>query len=104
MGWLYAPTYVSVDLLWTVVFVAVLTLPALHAAPDLGADPDAIPDLELLHVPSNANRLSHNLVADDERELAVAPPLLQSVYVGAADAAMRDGDLNVVVLERLGLE
>lgn len=71
------------------------------AAPDLGADSDTISNLEFLHVPSNTNHLSCNLMANDERELAIAPPLLQGVDIRAADAAMHDGDLDVIVLKWL---
>ena len=68
------------------------------------ADADAVAGLDALDGAADANRLADDLVANDERELALAPALLKRVHVRAAHAAVGDGDLDVVLLKGLWLE
>ena len=76
-------TYVGVDhAVIAVIFIAVFATLALHAAADLGSDPDALADLELLDVLAHSSHDPDNLVADDERKRAgAAPTLAEGVHV-----------------------
>ena len=76
----------------------------LHARPDLGADADAIALLDVLDGLSDLDGLANHFVADAERALEFTPAAGDGVDVGAANAAALDLDIDVVVLERLGLE
>lgn len=85
----------------TVVALAPL---ALAAGADLGADADALADLELGHVLADLDDLAYDLVAGDyELGLPRAPATRDGVVVRAADTAALDGDGDAVVLERLEL-
>jgi hypothetical protein len=70
----------------------------------LCANANTVADLDISHVVADASGLTDNLVSNDERELAFAPSLLEGMDVGAADAAMGDGNLDVIGSECLGLE
>lgn len=96
--------HVGVNLLRAVVLVPVLALSALHARPDLRANSDTVSDLDSLDLVADAHGLADDLVSDDEGQLALAPALLEGMHVGAAHAAVADGDFDVVGLERLGRE
>ena len=99
-------TYVGVDhAVIAIVLIAVLAALALHTAADLGADADALADLELLDVLANPGHYPDDLVANDERERAsAAPSLAEGMHVRAADTAVRDSKLDVVIREILRLE
>jgi hypothetical protein len=70
----------------------------------LCANANTVADLDVSHVVADASGLTDNLVSNDERELAFAPSLLEGMDVGAADAAMGDGNLDVICGKCLGLE
>ena len=97
-------TYVGVDAVGAVVLVAVFAGAAGEAAAAHGADADGVADFDVLDAVADAGRGADDLVANDEGKLGVAPALGEGVDVGAADAAVCDGDLDVVGFERLGLE
>ena len=97
-------TYVGVDGVGAVVLVSIFTGATGEAAASLRADTYDVADFDVRDVVSNAGNISDDLVADDEGKLRLAPALGESVHVGAADAAVGDGDLDVVGFERLGLE
>ena len=96
--------YVSVQLIWAVVLVALVARPAFHAAGDLRADADALADLELIDLVADTGDVPDDLVAGDERQLGFAPTLAERMDVGAAHAAVGDGDLDIVFFEGLRLE
>ena len=77
---------------------------ALHTAGNLRTDANAIAHLDALDVGTDSSSVSNDFVTDDEGKLALSPPLLQSVDIRAAYAAVSDGDLDVLVLEGLRLE
>ena len=97
-------TYVRVDAVGAVVLVAVFAGAAGEAAAAHGADADGVADFDVLDAVADAGCGADDLVSDDEGKLGVAPALGEGVDVGAADAAVGDGDLDIFGLERLGLE
>ena len=97
-------TDVCADSLRTIVLVCIIARPASHAASNLRPYANTISNLDVLHVFSNAYCFADDLVSDDEGKLGVAPALGEGVDVGAADAAVRNGNFDVVVFKRLGLE
>lgn len=96
--------YISIDAFRAVILVVHLARLALQARADLRAHPDAISGLELLDVVSDARHGADDLMARNERELALAPALRERVHVGAAHAAMCDSELDIVRFEGLRLE
>ena len=98
--------YVGIDhAVIAVVLVAIFATLALHAATNLGTDADALADLELLDVLAHPGHNPDDLVADNKRERAgAAPALAEGVHVRAADATVRNGELDVVIREVLRLE
>ena len=98
-------TYIGIDLLRAVIFVPVLALPALHTAPDLGANTNTVSGLDALDILADAHCTSHDLVADNEGERrGVAPALLEGVHVGTAYATVCDSDFHIICLKRLRFE
>lgn len=92
----------------TVVLLAVLTLMARSEPPQaaipLRADAHAVAHADVLDVLAHAHRLADDLVAHRQRVRRVAPAVAQEVQVAAAHAAVRDLDVDVVLLPRLGLD
>lgn len=97
-------THIRRDALRAVVLVIVVAWSALHTTTDLRANTDTVTDLDVFNILSNSHRLSDNLVSNDEREMALAPALLEGVQVRAADTAVGDGDFDVVGAEGLWFE
>ena len=97
-------TYVGVDAVGAVVLVAVFAGTAGEAAAAHGANADGVADFDALDAVADVGRGADDLVANDEGELGIAPALGEGVDVGAADAAVGDGELDVVWFERLRLE
>jgi len=87
-----------------VVLVLVLAVGALEASPDLGTHADSVALLDGLDVLAHPNGLADNLVAHAEGALEVSPPAGDGVYVGPADAAALDLNVNVTLAKGLGLE
>lgn len=96
-------THIGRNLVRTVVLKALFALPAIHAAPNRRADAHPVANLDVLHVASDAHRMAHDLVADNEGKFRVAPALLQGVQVGPTNAAVGDRYLDVVRREVLWL-
>ena len=96
---------VRVDHVRAVVLVLVLAHVALEARPHLGADADPVAYFDAaLDVLADLHGLADHLVADAERALEVTPAAGACVHVAAADAAALDLDVDVAVLEGLGIE
>ena len=70
----------------------------------LGTNADTLANLDVLDLAANTRGSTHNLVSNADRVLGRAPTAAESVEVRAADTAALDGDLDVGLLELLGLE
>ena len=87
-----------------VVLVVALALFALQARPDLCSHADSVADFDGLHFVTHFDGLANDLVTDTDWERTVAPSTVNGVYIGAADATALYTDVDVVVVELLGLE
>lgn len=97
-------THISIDSLGAVVLVISLARAAVQARPDLRANTDAVADVDALDIRADADGVADDLVADDERELGLAPAAGERVHVRGADTAVRDRDLDVILVEVFRLE
>lgn len=88
---------IGVNLLCAVRLVVVLALSALEARVDLGANTDALADLNQADLGANLEDLADNLVADGQRVWAVTPVAVDGVLVAGADTAGLDLDVDIVV-------
>ena len=79
-------------------------MPTLHTTAYVRANTDTIAYLYTLYVIADADNLSNNLMSHNERQLALAPALLEGVNVRATDATVRNSDFDIVGLKGLGLE
>lgn len=95
---------VRVDAVRAVILLAGLAIRARHVALHLRADANTVALLAPLDLGPDLDRAADDLVAHAEWQGVVAPAAGEGVYVGAADAACVDGDVDVVVLEGLELE
>ena len=75
-------------------------LAAIQAAAALGADADAIAHGDILDVRADRRHLPDNFMADNDWVVAGPPARVDGVHVRAADAAVRDGDLDEIVRQR----
>ncbi len=78
------------------VMVSRHALVAVHAAPLVPADADALSDLESLGIRTDGRDLADDLVAENRGVLRNAPVVVQDGKVGVAQTAMFDSDLNVL--------
>ena len=90
--------------MWAVVLVVALALFALQARPYLCSNADSVANLDGLHLVTDLDGLADDLVSDTYWQRAVAPSTVNGVDIGAADTAALDTDIDVVVIELLGLE
>ena len=61
--------------------------------------PDALADLKVAHLAAHGRNRADNLVAGNKRILADAPIVGDQVQVAVADAAVGDGDLDLLRAE-----
>lgn len=87
-----------------IVLILRLAQLTLQARPDLGANSDTIALLDVLDGLSDLDSLADHLVADAKRALEFTPATSDGVDVRAANTTALDLDVDVMVLERLGLE
>jgi hypothetical protein len=59
-------TYVCIDLSRTIVLVSILALSALHTAPDLRSDADAVSSFDILHVSADSHGMPYDLMPYDK--------------------------------------
>lgn len=96
-------THIGINQLEAIVLVSGLASSALHAAPDLGTDTDSVADLELSHLRTDPGHISDNFMSHNEGKPRVTPTLGQAVHIGAANATVSDGKLDVLIQEDLWL-
>jgi len=70
----------------------------------LGTNTDTIALLDVLDSLSDLDSLADHLVADAKRAIELTPAASDGVYIRAANTTALDFDIDVMVLERLGLE
>jgi len=80
-----------------------LGLTKVRAATTLRAAPHAIAHFKGCNFRANLGHVAHNLMADHNRQLSLAPSPERGVDVGAADTAEGDLDLHVLLTESTGL-
>jgi hypothetical protein len=86
----------------TVGLIVVLALLALQAGVQLGTQAYALPGLDQRHLGADTHGFANDLVANGQREVLVSPAAADGVYIGTADAAGLDLDLDVEIFEGLG--
>ena len=79
-------------------------LAAVHAAPRVPADADALADLESLGVRTDGRDPTDDLVAENRGVLRDAPLVVQDGEVGVTQAAVLDGDFDVLGPERAEID
>lgn len=87
-----------------IVFVLALADIALQASPDFSADADPVSLLDERHSLADSDGFAYDLVADAEWSLEIAPATGEGVYVGAADTAALNLDVDIVVFKWLGCQ
>lgn len=88
-------THIRTHCLRTIILISFLALPALHATSNMRAHAHAVSHLDALHMLPNPHSLANDFVADDERELGLAPALFERMKVGTTHAAVGNGNFDV---------
>ena len=88
----------------TVVFLVSLAVIASQIGANLGANTNAIADLDILDSATNFHSASDDFVANAQRERDLAPSAGDGMNVRATDAASVDGNIDVVLLKLLQLK
>lgn len=87
-----------------VILIVALALFALQTRPDLCSHADSVADFDGLHFVTHFDGMANDLVTDTDWERTVAPSTVNGVDIGTADTAAFDTDIDVVLVELLGLE
>ena len=87
-----------------VILVVRLAVVALKAGSDLRANANTITDFAGRDFVANANCLANDLMSYTDWHRRISPASIDCVYVGTADTASIDFDVNVTVLEWLCFE
>lgn len=90
--------------IWAVIFLVGLAVVAGQVCLNLRTDTGTVTDFDGLHILSDLDDLSHDLMADADWKRAFTPASVDGVNVGTADAAAVNGDVDVTVFEWLELE
>lgn len=90
--------------MWAVILVVALALRALQARPDLGTNTSTVANLECRNLGSNFYDLANDLVADSDGCWRFTPATCDGVYIGTANTAALDLDIDIVLTECLWLE
>jgi hypothetical protein len=84
----------------TKVMAARHALVTMHATSRVPADPDALSNLESLGIRTHGGDSTDDFVAENRGVLRNAPLVVQDGKIGVTQAAMLDGDFNLLGAER----
>lgn len=88
----------------TIVFIVSPAEFTLKTSPDLSTDADAVSNFHRRYLIANLDGFTNDLVANTQWHRSWAPAFVDGVYIRAADTAAFNLDIDVAVLEFLGLE
>lgn len=98
----YAGTHVGSDIIWTVVLIIRLAGPAVQARMYHCTYTDAIAYADARNICTYSHSCPDNLMAHNERKLGFAPAGGERMNIATANAAVGDGDLNVIFCPGFG--
>ena len=88
----------------TVILVIRFAKLALQAGADLGANANAVSDLDGGHLVANFDSLANDFMTNADWERAITPTAIDCVDIGATDPAAFNLDVDVAVFELLRFE
>jgi hypothetical protein len=98
---LWVRSTVCVDHLGAVVLLVRLAVDTLSASSDLGTNTNSLSLLELGDLVTCPQYAADNLVSNAKRQRCLSPSSSDGVDIRAADTAGINGNINIVLLERL---
>jgi hypothetical protein len=84
------------------IVVAAQAVGAAHATAGKPTEPDAVADFDFFHLVARRHDAAGDLVAGDERILRVAPVVVDDRKVRVTNAAVVNGDFDLLVAEGSG--